>query len=210
MVFFEWTGTFLTNLELLLDDLHFPVDVYECLKALYGVFSVKYQLAITPTTRTKVAVQDKNDARRTLEQAMQQCVREYLSYNHSLSNDVRKRLGLPVPKASRTPAPVAATSPFCSVDSGLLGHLRIAFRDPAHKGKARPHGQRGVVVQWAVGDEPPDSLTAFPHTTFVARSPATLEFPYGDRGKTVYFCLCWENTRGERGPWSLVASAIIP
>jgi hypothetical protein len=31
-----------------------------------------------------------------------------------------------------------------------------------------------------------------------------------DRGKTVYFCLCWENNRGEKGPWSEIVFAVIP
>jgi hypothetical protein len=33
---------------------------------------------------------------------------------------------------------------------------------------------------------------------------------FPQRGKTVYFALRWENTRGEKGPWSEIMSAIIP
>ncbi|MDR2362267.1 MAG: hypothetical protein LBD91_06005 [Prevotellaceae bacterium] len=29
-------------------------------------------------------------------------------------------------------------------------------------------------------------------------------------GKTVYFALRWENTRGEKGPWSDIMSATVP
>jgi hypothetical protein len=31
-----------------------------------------------------------------------------------------------------------------------------------------------------------------------------------DRGKKLYFALRWENTRGEKGPWSEIHSTIIP
>lgn len=42
-------------------------------------------------------------------------------------------------------------------------------------------------------------------------SPAhTLTFDENQRGKTVYFALRWENTRGEKGPWSQIVSSIIP
>jgi hypothetical protein len=35
-------------------------------------------------------------------------------------------------------------------------------------------------------------------------------FENDQRGKTVYFALRWENTRGEKGPWSAIQIAIIP
>jgi hypothetical protein len=48
------------------------------------------------------------------------------------------------------------------------------------------------------------------HSAFDTRSPFTLSFDENQRGKTVYFCLRWENTRGEKGPWSEIVSGIIP
>jgi hypothetical protein len=47
-------------------------------------------------------------------------------------------------------------------------------------------------------------------SAFDTRTPFTLEFEGHERGKTVYFCLCWENTRGEKGHWSEIQSAVIP
>jgi hypothetical protein len=37
-----------------------------------------------------------------------------------------------------------------------------------------------------------------------------LKFEGTDRGKTVYFALCWVNTREEEGDWSKIESSIIP
>jgi hypothetical protein len=42
------------------------------------------------------------------------------------------------------------------------------------------------------------------------RTPFTLEFSGHERGKTVYFALRWENTRGEKGHWSPIQNAIVP
>jgi hypothetical protein len=42
------------------------------------------------------------------------------------------------------------------------------------------------------------------------RTPYTFPFEYDQRGQTVYFALRWENTRGEKGPWSEIHSTIIP
>jgi hypothetical protein len=38
----------------------------------------------------------------------------------------------------------------------------------------------------------------------------TLAFEGHDRGKTLYYALRWENTRGEKGPFSPIAAVIVP
>ncbi|AHF94767.1 hypothetical protein OPIT5_26275 [Opitutaceae bacterium TAV5] len=45
---------------------------------------------------------------------------------------------------------------------------------------------------------------------FDTRSPFTLNFDENQRGKTVYFALRWENTRGDKGPWSPITHAVVP
>jgi len=39
--------------------------------------------------------------------------------------------------------------------------------------------------------------------------PPVAQFDPADAGKTAYYWLRWENTKGEIGPWSAVASATI-
>jgi hypothetical protein len=45
---------------------------------------------------------------------------------------------------------------------------------------------------------------------FDTNSPLDIEFTEEDRGKVVWFAVRWENTRGEKGPWSEIYFAIIP
>ncbi|MDR1156180.1 MAG: hypothetical protein LBL04_15855 [Bacteroidales bacterium] len=47
------------------------------------------------------------------------------------------------------------------------------------------------------------------HSVFATRSPHTFQFDLS-AGKCFYCCLRWENTRGEKGPWSEIMSAIVP
>jgi peptide methionine sulfoxide reductase MsrA len=63
---------------------------------------------------------------------------------------------------------------------------------------------------WAISDVPVIDTNELIRTVFDTHTPITLEFEGHDRGKTVYFALRWENTRGEKGPWSAIQSAIIP
>jgi hypothetical protein len=59
-------------------------------------------------------------------------------------------------------------------------------------------------------DTPPDSLKDLVNSSFDTHTSFTFEFRGDERGKTVYFCLRWENTRGQKGPWSKIVNAIIP
>ncbi|MDR1724124.1 MAG: hypothetical protein LBR84_09345 [Tannerella sp.] len=43
-----------------------------------------------------------------------------------------------------------------------------------------------------------------------AASPITFTFTGEQRGQCFYFALRWKNTRGDKGPWSEIGSAVIP
>jgi hypothetical protein len=61
-----------------------------------------------------------------------------------------------------------------------------------------------------ISDVPMVDANELVHSVFDTRTPFTLEFGGHERGKTVYFALRWENTRGQKGHWSPIQSAIIP
>jgi hypothetical protein len=120
-------------------------------------------------------------------------------------------MGIALPNPSRTPAPVATTFPDSDVDSGTLRRLIINFYDAGKKkSKAKPAGQHGAEICWAISDVPVIDISELNHSVFDTHTPLTLEFQGHERGQTVYFALRWENTRGEKGPWSAIQSAIIP
>jgi hypothetical protein len=47
------------------------------------------------------------------------------------------------------------------------------------------------------------------HSRLTRRRKELFDFPQEDRGKTVYFCIRFENAKGESGPWGPIFSAII-
>ena len=49
-----------------------------------------------------------------------------------------------------------------------------------------------------------------PHSKFTKRQKELFDFPSDDSGKTVYFCIRYENSKGQAGPWGPVCQAIIP
>jgi hypothetical protein len=209
--FLSWTTSFLKYLFSILMHILFPNDVYQELVTLRDDFAQKLETAEEPATRTKLTVQAKKTARKTLEKRLRQVVKEYLTFNHEVTDEDRDGLGLPIYKETRTPTPVAITYPDFDIDSSTIRRLTIHFYDQGQKkSKAKPAGQHGAEIRWVISDTPVVDVKDLTHSAFDTRTPFTLEFEGHERGKTVYFCLCWENTRGEKGPWSEIQSAIIP
>ncbi|MDR1552305.1 MAG: hypothetical protein LBS69_02425 [Prevotellaceae bacterium] len=209
--FLQWVNNFINYLGTTARKFDFPEDLYTDLTAQHADFVQKLTAAEEPATRTKLTVKAKNDARAAFKTAIRKAVKEYLANNHLVTDEDREGLGIPVHKTTRTPAPVATTYPDFDVDSSVIRRLTIHFYDQgSKKSKAKPAGQHGAEIKWAILDAPPATLGDLNQSSFDTHTPFTLQFDENQRGLTVYFCLCWENTRGEKGPWSEIVSAIIP
>ncbi|MDR2755174.1 MAG: hypothetical protein LBC20_05655 [Planctomycetaceae bacterium] len=190
---------------------NFPPNDFQDLVNMKYDFAAKFATAESPETRTKAAVKAKNDSRKVFEHTIKQKVKEFLTYNHLVTNEDRDNMGLPIHKTTRTPTPAAITFPDFDIDSRTIRRLTVHFYDQGRRNsKAKPDGQHGAEIRWAILETPPQKIEDMLNSSFSTRTPFTLEFDENKRGKIVYFCLCWENTRGEKGPWSEIISAIIP
>ncbi|MDR2361145.1 MAG: hypothetical protein LBD91_00235 [Prevotellaceae bacterium] len=89
------------------------------------------------------------------------------------------------------------TSPDYDIDSGTTRRLTIHFFDQGSRGsKAKPAGQHGAEIRWAILETPPASINDLIRSLFDTHTPFMLEFD--------------ENQRGEKGPWSEIMSTIVP
>jgi hypothetical protein len=207
----QWLINFLNYLSTTLARFGFPSDVYTALQALRTDFEQKLNIAEAPTTRTKGAIDAKNVSKKKLNSAVRAAVQRYLAHNPDVTEKDHDDLGLPNYKTTRTPAPVADEAPDFDINTSVLGRLIIAFFEKGsnHK-KAKPAGQHCVEIGWVLSDTPITRWDELAHSNVDTNSPYTLVFENDQRGKTVYFALRWENTRGEKGPWSEIQNAIIP
>jgi hypothetical protein len=124
--------------------------------------------------------------------------------------DDRATLNLRAPDTHRTPVPAAAHSPKMDVDKNeyLLQTLRITNPETPHT-QAMPKGQK-VVIEMYIGEAglAPANIpfsVGFLATRFLHR----INFSIADVSKTVYYRCCYENTRGEKGPWGEMISEVI-
>jgi hypothetical protein len=88
--------------------------------------------------------------------------------------------------------------------------VEIHFGVHDSRSKAKPAGQHGAEIAWVIAGDTPKSWKEFTHSSFSTRSHLRITFELENRGKKLYFALRWENTRGEKGPWSAIHNTIIP
>jgi hypothetical protein len=210
-IFLTWVINFLKNLITLSIRIHIPEDTITKLTSLVEDFTDAYNIAHNPATRTKVSIQRRVDARKVLEKYTREIVNEYISKNHLLTNGDRETLGLPIPKTTRTPSPIAVKYPAIEININVLRQITIYFFPlGGRRRSAKPEGQTAVEIRWRISDTPIVDINELTQSSIDMRSPFTMKFEGHDRGKIVYFALRWLNTRGEPGPWTNVISTVIP
>jgi hypothetical protein len=163
-----------------------------------------------PKTRTPEITFIKTEKRKEYEKPLRILVKNLQSNVHVMPEDL-VAMGIALPNPSRTPAPVAHEAPDVDTDTSVLAHVGIHFFEKGHKHKkAKPAGQHAVEIAWIISDTLPTRWDELLHSVVGTRTPYTFSFDYKQRGQTLYFAIRWENTRGEKGPWSAIQSTVIP
>ena len=68
---------------------------------------------------------------------------------------------------------------------------------------------RGCQIWLKIGTTPPANQSELHYEATDTKTPQDVHFEVSDVGKTAYYWLRWENTKGETGPWSAMVSATI-
>jgi hypothetical protein len=171
-------------------------------------FATLHAQADSPA-KTTVIVAEKNAARTTLIGRIRGLVNFRLK-NPVITDAQRIAMGLHVHDTTPTTIPAPTTRPELSIEVLDVRRLKVVFHDMGSTSKAKPYGVNGAVIVYATLDTPPVSPTALTHSVLATHTPFTLEFTEEERGKTVYLAICWQNEKGEKGPWSEIESAIVP
>jgi hypothetical protein len=87
-------------------------------------------------------------------------------------------------------------------------------------GSSDPRSEHGVRIHFGMLDESnrrdrfiihtaPETGEDLPYSVFTRRKKERFDFD-GYSGKTMYFSLRWENSKGEGGPFGPIKQAVIP
>ncbi|MDR0686185.1 MAG: hypothetical protein LBF79_01810 [Dysgonamonadaceae bacterium] len=165
--------------------------------------------------RTKSITVHKNEARKELEKQIRGLVNFRLK-NPVVTNQDRVELGLPLRDNTRSKIDIPTDKPTVNIKVLSEGQLSVRFHEnkPENRGdnasRAIPYGMDGAVIIYEVLPEPPTEYKQLTRHHLATRSPYLMNFSLQERGKTAYFAVCWQNEKGQRGPFSPIISAIIP
>ena len=98
--------------------------------------------------------------------------------------------------------PLAGTS----IDSKTVHGFRIFYGIMPPGGATKEQAESTLKYL----KKPPRSGEDLPHSKFTRRKKELFEFSPADSGNTVYFCIRYENSLGESGPWGPLFEANIP
>ena len=182
------------------------------LNELNTVYKDKYSVAENPATRTKVAIQAKNDAKKVFIADIRRMYRSFVLYNDAVTNDDRDLLQVPIHDDRSSPTAAPHTSPSGAIDTSV--HLRHTIRvvdsvETSKRGRV-PAGVHGFEAWRKIGGAIPVSDSEFNYLNFSSSSKLDVDYPLEDAGKIVWYRFRWANRKNQHGPWSEIVSAIVP
>jgi hypothetical protein len=201
---------------------HIPSDRKTDLDNAFTDWHEAYLKLKEPHTASDVLA--KKLARKRDEKVLRNFNNEFILYSSAVTPQEREDLGNKPHDDHPTPIP----RPRDQVEANIVlpgPHLvELLIKKLPSLEDEPDRADYGVRIFWGVVGEssatdkfrisaPPKSGDDLPHSTFTRRKRYRFDFPEEDRGKTVYFCLRYENSKGGKdgeGPWGPIISAIIP
>ena len=196
-----------------------PQAAFTQLGALYGAAQAALTLAMQAETRTPVANQNVRDTFGALIPAMRDMKNRYFFVPPLTNGDiVSLLLRLHDNEPTKIPPPTAqveADLTFPGIHLVELRNIRPVAGQPPD-----PRSDYGVRVYFGFSGpptekyryrlaEPPKTGGDLKDSLFTRRKKEFFDFE-GESGNTVYFCLRYENPKGDAGPYGPIMKAVIP
>ena len=113
-----------------------------------------------------------------------------------------------------TPTTVAPPTGQAEADISYPGKTQLQAKIKHVEGTPmNPKAEYGYRIYYGLydaGDTPPASGVNLHESKFTRQKKVLFSFLPADSGKTAYFSIRYENSKGESGPWGPMFSAIIP
>ncbi|AEF83246.1 hypothetical protein [Leadbettera azotonutricia] len=137
-------------------------------------------------------------------------IKERYFFMPPLTDADRVSLGLKPKDTVRSPKGVPKGK-FTGVPTRLsMGGVEFRIQSADDVPQDTPRVISGYSIHYGIMPNAPLAGEALPHEKFTRHKKERFEFSAEDRGKTVYFCIRAENSKGEAGPWGSIFQAIIP
>ncbi|MDR1420002.1 MAG: hypothetical protein LBI86_06485 [Treponema sp.] len=196
---------------------HIPLAVRTEMDGVLADWDAAYNRTLGP--HSSVETQAKNDARKAAQAALRPFRAQYLSFPPVTDAD-RAAMGLSTRNTRPTPIPVPTSQAEADLVFPGVHLVELTAIRKTGTISSDSRSDRGVRIHLGILDSPgargafrifslPVTGDDLPHSVFTRRKKYRFDFD-GLSGKTVYFCLCYENGKGQRGPYGPILHAIIP
>jgi len=171
--------------------------------AVNAIYQTTYTTAITPVTRTKGAVEAKNQAKVNLKAAASDLAK-IIDGTPTVTNQQKIDLGLSI-RFTPSPIPAPSVRPGMDIVSVANRTVKVHIHDSASSTKrGKPAGTTAAWVYSFVGAEYPADPTAWNFEGSTTRAKFEVVFPNTVAGGTqVWVCAAWINGKQEAGPVSV-------
>jgi hypothetical protein len=182
------------------------------ISAQYTAWHNAYVAASNLLTRTRSTVATK-DSQKILSLSLLREQYGIIKANPAVLDANKVAIGVRVTDPVPTPIPAPTTNPVMAIiPSGTLQQLVNMVDVTTPTTRAKPAGVTGALIVRKIlaATAPIPEPEACTLLGFYSRTPFYVtEFTPTDSGKIAYYYARWTNAKGEEGPWSPVASAMV-
>jgi hypothetical protein len=183
-------------------------------QAVNQLLQASYDRVKDKSTRTAVAVADKNVAMQKMKQAARNLV-SIIQGTPTVTPGMKKELGITIRNDKPTPEPIPNTEPKLTV-SGVTGSTVTATLWESKTKRAKPKGVSLAMIFTHVGPTPPEDESQWQFATTTGRTSVKIPFPPSETGTTAWITAIWQNNRKQSGPAcepvkvNLPATSVLP
>lgn len=174
-----------------------PADA-ALLAAEFADFDAKYRAVLLPSTRTSIAVMERDSARQTLAAHMR-LIAMRIRANPAVTGEMRVNLGMTVEGGAATALSTPPLSEPCILVGRFVSNwLTLTLRDSGSSTRGVPRGCTGAQIFMYVGratNTPPD-ITKWQLVGTTSKAKTTIKLPFQPPGTCITLAARWYNSRG--------------
>jgi hypothetical protein len=195
-----------------------PADRVTELNTAYAAWYTAWGKLKGPHTHADVVAKD--GAHKAGEDTLREFHNEFILYSRKVTDEQLAELGCARRDKTPTVIPAPTSQAAAEVAYTAIHELTVQKIHAIGTISADPRSDYGVSIHYGILDPanpsgrfrisaPPVTGDDLPHSVFVKKRKHVFDFE-GDSGKTVWFCLRYENEKGDPGPYGPLFSAVIP
>ena len=183
------------------------VECAEVLAKINAFLSSRSDYETVNSTERRLA---KDEAKGEAVDVMREFANASIRFNKKMSDPARLVMGIHPKDTTPTSHGAPGAQPGTEAEN-TRNHYehRVRAINTERGDHSKPEGVYGVRYGWQNGGTRPVSGADLPKSKFSRKTTLVVQHTEGDKGQPAFYSTCYENSKGETGPWSPVVEAII-